>query len=104
MNEDIAAAGLAALGNTTRLKLYKLLIKAGDQGLNVSEIKSLIKVPSSTLAHHLTTLTQSGLIEQKRQGRTIVSSANFPMMNELLAYLADECCTGFCLTLEEEAA
>ncbi|MDP7547874.1 MAG: metalloregulator ArsR/SmtB family transcription factor [Alphaproteobacteria bacterium] len=104
MNEDIAAVGLAALGNKTRLRLYKLLIKAGDQGLNVSEIKSLIKVPSSTLAHHLATLTQSGLIKQERQGRAVISSANFPMMHGLLAYLADECCTGFCLTHEDEAA
>ena len=104
MNEDIAADGLAALGNKTRLKLYKLLVKAGDEGLSVGEIKSMIKVPSSTLAHHLATLTQSGLILQQRQGRAIISSANFPMMHALLGYLSDECCTGFTLSFEEDAA
>jgi ArsR family transcriptional regulator, arsenate/arsenite/antimonite-responsive transcriptional repressor len=104
MDEGIAADGLAALGNKTRLRLYKLLVKAGDKGLNVNEIKSMVKVPSSTLAHHLTTLTQSGLIKQERQGRAVISSVNFPMMHGLLAYLTDECCVGFCLTREDEAA
>ena len=104
MNEDIAAEGLAALGNKTRLRLFKLLIKAGNEGLNVSEIKSFIMIPSSTLAHHLATLTRSGLVEQERQGKAVVSSANFPMMHGLLAFLTDECCTGFARTREDEAA
>ena len=55
MQEEQAANGLAALGNRTRLRLYKLLVKAGAVGLNVGDIQSRIKIPASTLAHHLTT-------------------------------------------------
>jgi len=104
ITEDMAANGLAALGNKTRLRLYKLLVKAGDEGLSVGEIKSRLKIPPSTLAHHLATLTQSELITQERQGRAIMSVVNFPMMHGVLAYLTDECCSGFILTSSDEAA
>ena len=104
ITEDTVANGLAALGNKTRLRLFKLLVKAGDEGLSVGEIKSRLKVPPSTLAHHLATLTQSGLITQQRHGRAIISAVNYPVMHGVLTYLTDECCSGFKLTSSEEAA
>ena len=104
VDEGRMADGLAALGNRTRLRLYKVLVRAGEQGLSVNDIKSRINVPSSTLAHHLATLTQAQLIRQVRHGRMVVSTANYPMMHELLDYLTSECCTGFCLTRDDEAA
>ncbi len=104
MNEELAADVLAALGNKTRLRLFKLLVKAGDDGLNVGEIRDLINVPGSTLQHHLATLSQSGLILQQRQGRTVMSSADYSMMRELLELLTEECCTGFTLAREDKAA
>ncbi len=94
MNEDRAAGALAALGNRTRLRLYRLLVRAGDGGLNVGDIQSRVQVPASTLAHHLASLTRAGLIVQDRQGREIVSRVNYGMMHDLLGFLSEHCCAG----------
>ena len=89
-----AAAGLAALGNVTRLRLFRLLVQAGHDGLNVSDLQRLLTQPASTLAHHLAKLTQSGLVTQQRQGREVICSANYARMNDLLAFLTYQCCDG----------
>ena len=60
MQDHQAADNLAALGNLTRLRLYRLLVRAGEPGLNVGELRSLLDVPASTLAHHLTSLVRAG--------------------------------------------
>ena len=60
MQDHQAADSLAALGNLTRLRLYRLLVRAGEPGLNVGELRSLLDVPASTLAHHLTSLVVPG--------------------------------------------
>ncbi len=100
-NEEMAARRLAALGNRTRLRLFKALVVAGRDGLNVGELQSRLGVPPSTLAHHLSTLVQAGLIVQDRQGREVVSTADYTAMNDVVAYLTDQCCVGFA-DLDEE--
>ena len=95
MREDQAANGLSALGNRTRLRLFRLLVKAGDAGLNVGDIQARIEVPASTLAHHLATLARSGLVIQERRGREIVSLVDYAAMRGLIGYLTEECCLGF---------
>jgi ArsR family transcriptional regulator, arsenate/arsenite/antimonite-responsive transcriptional repressor len=92
--EDLAARRLASLGNRTRLRLYKLLVKAGPVGLNVGDLQGRLGVPPSTLAHHLSTLAQAGLIIQNRRGREVTSTANYGVMTGLVTYLADQCCVG----------
>jgi DNA-binding transcriptional ArsR family regulator len=94
MNEEQAANGLAALGNRTRLRLYRLLVKAGQQGLNVGEIQEHLQIPASTLAHHVATLARAGLVTQERHGREVISCVNFESMDDLIAYLTEECCGG----------
>jgi ArsR family transcriptional regulator, arsenate/arsenite/antimonite-responsive transcriptional repressor len=94
MHEDQAANGLSALGNRTRLRLFRLLVKAGDAGLNVGDIQARIDVPASTLAHHLTALARSGLVIQERRGRETLSRVDYARMRDLTNYLTDECCTG----------
>lgn len=94
MREEQAANGLAALGNRTRLRLYKLLIKAGDGGLNVGDLHGHLEVPASTLTHHLTALVRAGLVVQERRGREVISRANYDVMEGLVAYLTEECCVG----------
>jgi ArsR family transcriptional regulator, arsenate/arsenite/antimonite-responsive transcriptional repressor len=89
-----AAAELAALGNVTRLRLFRLLVQAGHEGLNVSDLQRLLEQPASILAHHLTKLTQSGLVTQQRQGREVICCADYARMNNLLAFLTDQCCDG----------
>ncbi len=94
MQEREIADRLAALGNTTRLRLYRLLVRAGEGGLNVGELQRHLDVPASTLAHHLTTLVRGGLVTQERHGRETVSFANYVVMHELVDFLTAECCAG----------
>lgn len=98
MDEDQAAERLAALGNRTRLRLYRLLVRAGEDGLNVGELQRLLDVPASTLAHHLGALARAGLVLQERRGREVVSRADYATMNALVGYLTDQCCQGVRLT------
>ncbi len=104
MHEDQAANGLSALGNRTRLRLFRLLVKAGEAGLNVGDIQVLVEVPASTLAHHLTTLARSGLVIQERRGREVISRADYGTMRALMGYLTEECCTGVRITHDADAA
>jgi len=104
ISERQAAENLAALGNTTRLRLFRLLVQAGHDGLNVSDLQRLLEQPASTLAHHLAKLTQAGLVRQQRKGREVICTADFERMNGLLAYLTDQCCCGVALQSTDSAA
>lgn len=102
--EALAAQRLAALGNRTRLRLFRLLVQAGRDGLNVGELQRHLDVPASTLAHHLAILTRADLIVQTRHGREVISSANYDAMNALIAYMSDQCCVGVALDSTSDAA
>ncbi len=104
LNEQTAAGALAALGNRTRLRLFRLLVKAGHDGLNIGEIQARLNVPASTLAHHIAGLTQAGLIEQQRRGRETRCRAGYGRMQDLLDYLSDECCAGLADMTDDAAA
>jgi len=68
MTDERAADCFAALGNRTRLRLLRLLVRAGVEGLNVGDAQRLLKLPGSTLAHHLAALVQAGLVTQESAG------------------------------------
>lgn len=91
-----AAACLEALGQPTRLDVFRLLVKAGEPGLSFGEIQERTGVPASTLSHHLATLARCGLITQTKQGRQNYSVAEFTTMHALLDFLTAECCTLTC--------
>ncbi|MGJ8624136.1 MAG: ArsR/SmtB family transcription factor [Yoonia sp.] len=90
--EEQAALMLSALGHAHRLRIYRLLVRAGPAGLPVGDIQRHVGIPASTLSHHIAALKEAHLISQHRAGRTIFSCANFDLMDGLLAYLTDECC------------
>ncbi len=94
LTEIKAAKGLAALGNITRLRLCKLLIKAGEYGLNIGQIQAHLTVPASTLAHHIAALLKAGLLTQSKQGREVVCRADYGALRGLSSYLLVECCAG----------
>jgi len=94
MDTDTAAQRLAALGNTTRLSLFRLLVRAGTEGMNIGDIQHHLGVPASTLAHHLRALAEAGVVEQQKRGREVITSANYEAMNGLVAYLTEQCCDG----------
>jgi len=93
MKIDDAAARLEALGNPTRLRIYRTLVRAGDLGLAVGKLQSRLSVPASTLSHHLKSLIIVGLISQERDATTLICRANYPLMRGLVDFLVAECCT-----------
>lgn len=92
MKLEKAASQLEALGNPTRLQLYRTLVRAGEEGLPVGRIQEKLNIPASTLSHHLKRLLDTGLVSQKRQATTLICRARYPAMQSLIGYLADECC------------
>ena len=92
MKLEQAAKQLEALGNPTRLEVYRTLVRAGDAGLPVGRLQERIGIAASTLSHHLHRLILTGLVSQERQATTLICRANYPAMDRLLGYLTDECC------------
>ena len=91
---DTAARSLESLGNPLRLSIYRMLVRAGPEGLPVGQIQAQLGVPGSTLSHHIAQLVQHGMIEQHRVGRSLRCVPNFERMNALIAFLTEECCQG----------
>jgi ArsR family transcriptional regulator, arsenate/arsenite/antimonite-responsive transcriptional repressor len=104
MKHEKAAKQLEALGNPTRLHVYRTLVRAGHEGLSVGKLQDRLKVPGSTLSHHLHRLVLTGLVTQERQATTLICRAHYPAMNALLGYLADECCADMKCAAEAEKA
>lgn len=92
MKQQTVANQLEAMGNPTRLAIYQQLVKAGDEGIKVGEIREIIDIPASTLSHHLTKLINSGLVNQSREGRALICRAEVEVMDALVMYLANNCC------------
>src|SRR5438046_7784494 len=91
MKLDDAAAHLEALGNPTRLKIYRTLIRAGGAGLAVGRLQDKLKIAPSTLSHHIKALVAVGLVSQIREATTLVCHANSEVMQTLGDFLAAEC-------------
>jgi ArsR family transcriptional regulator len=92
MKLDDAAASLEALGNPTRLKIYRALVRAGEEGLPVGRLQEKLDVAASTLSHHVKALVGVGLVTQTREGTTLVCHTNYGLMRGLMEFLAAECC------------
>lgn len=83
---------LESLAQETRLKAFKVLVKAGLDGLAAGEVGKKIGVAQNTMSFHLTHLENSGLIQSKKQGRYIIYSADFKVVEKLIKYLVESCC------------
>jgi DNA-binding transcriptional ArsR family regulator len=92
MKIDDAAARLEALGNPTRLKIYRALVRAGRLGMPVGRLQEKLRIPASTLSHHVKTLVSVGLISQVRDGTTLLCHAEYDVMRGLVDFLVAECC------------
>ncbi len=98
------ARALAALGHDVRLAIFRLLVKAGDDGLRVGDIGQHLGLAPSTLAHHLSTLVDAGLVVQEKRGREVYNKADYAAMHRVLGFLTAECCTGVTINAEEGTA
>jgi len=94
MNEEELVNCLAQLGNITRLRIFRLLVKAGEKGLSVGQIQEELKVPGSTLSHHITKLSTLNLVRQEREGRVLHCTANYELLDLVIKELKDQCCIG----------
>ncbi len=92
MKIDDAAARLEALGNRTRLQIYRALVRAGHAGMPVGRLQDKLKIPASTLSHHIKTLVAVGLVSQVRESTTLICHANYDAMRGLVQFLVAECC------------
>ena len=92
MEKKCAIAALGALAQETRLDLFRLLVTEGPAGLPAGVIADRVGVLPASLTFHLQQLVRAGLITQRRLGRQQIYSAEYGAMNELLAYLTENCC------------
>lgn len=90
----MALEALSALAHETRLDVFRSLVQAGPAGLPAGEIAEYHDVLQNTMSSHLGILNRAGLIAKTRSGRTILYSANYGAMKELLLYLLEDCCRG----------
>lgn len=105
MTPSNAVAALAALAQETRLSVFRLLVQAGPSGMAAGEISTRLELPANTLSFHLKTLTQAGLLESRQEGRFIYYAAAYAQMDDLIAFLTDNCCNGgACLPKTEQVA
>jgi len=88
-----------ALGQKDRLEIFRLLVRAGPQGNCVEEIKRRVKMPGSTLSHHLDALTRCGLLTAKRSGRFIYYSIDWAKTAKLIRFMTEDCCADLHKTL-----
>ena len=94
MSSPHALSALAALGQPTRLDIFRLLMRQGPGGMLAGTIAETIGCPHNTLSSHLSILARAGLIRGTREGRTIVYRADAEAMRALLAFLVTDCCEG----------
>jgi len=94
MKSDQAILALASLAQEHRLALFRLLVQAGPDGMAAGALAEALGVPNSSLSFHLTHLTRAGLIHQRREGRSLIYTADFDAMNRLVGFLTENCCGG----------
>jgi ArsR family transcriptional regulator, arsenate/arsenite/antimonite-responsive transcriptional repressor len=87
-----AAEAFAALGSEVRLAILRALVRAGAGGLPVGALQQRLAIAASTLSHHLRAMIQAGVLEQTRDGRTLICRARYDRIEGLAGFLISECC------------
>ncbi|RWA75656.1 MAG: transcriptional regulator [Mesorhizobium sp.] len=94
MDKTTALLALAALGQDTRLEAFRLLVRAGAEGIPAGEIASQLGAVQNTMSAHLKVLDRAGLVRAERDGRVIRYLVDMDAFRDLLAYLMEDCCRG----------
>ena len=92
MNEAVEALG--ALGQESRLRVFRLLNRAGLEGMPAGEIAEQLGVPPNTMSSHLAVLSRAGLVSSRKQGRSVIYAVDLKGTRKLLAFLVEDCCQG----------
>ena len=94
MKKHDALAALAALSQDNRLDVFRLLVEAGRDGMPAGSVAEALEIAPNTLTFHFDRLRDAGLVTVRRDGRSMIYSARYETMNELIAYLTENCCRG----------
>lgn len=92
LDYDTAATLLSQLGNVTRLKIVRELVRAGHSGMPVGDIQRALGIPNSTLSHHLSHLRSAGLVSQQREGTVLRCLVDYSKIDGIVAFLTEKCC------------
>jgi DNA-binding transcriptional ArsR family regulator len=91
-----------ALSQETRLRAFRLLVRAGEHGLPAGEVSEQLGTPHNTLSFHLNHLSNAGIIHSRREGRSIIYSANYGLMHDLISFMVKDCCSDDFATIHED--
>jgi len=94
MEPQSAVSALSALGHPGRLEVFRLLVRAGPEGMAAGDIARSIGSLTNTLSNNLHVLAVAGLVSSRRDGRSIIYAAGYDQMRDLLAFLMEDCCAG----------
>jgi ArsR family transcriptional regulator, arsenate/arsenite/antimonite-responsive transcriptional repressor len=94
MKSDMAVDTLSALAHESRLSVFRLLVKAGPDGIAAGDIARKLAIQPNTMSAQLLVLSNAGLIHAKRDGRSMIYTADFAHMTSLLRFLTEDCCSG----------
>jgi DNA-binding transcriptional ArsR family regulator len=94
MESELAIKRLSAIAQEARLEVFRLLVKAGPEGMAAGDIARKLDVPANTLSAQLLVLSNAGLVRARRDGRSIIYAMNFDAVGELLVFLMEDCCGG----------
>lgn len=94
METKTAVTALAALAQDSRLAIFRLLVQAGPSGLSAGKIGEVLGIPPSSLSFHLKELAHADLVSSRQESRYVIYAANFQAMDELIAFLTENCCGG----------
>ncbi len=91
---DIQKALIAfdAFSQETRLRVFRLLVEQGHDGLPAGQISEKMEMPHNTLSFHLNHMSNANLLVSRREGRSIIYSANFDMFTDLIRFMIEDCC------------
>ena len=87
-----AVSALSALAQESRLDIFRLLVREGQAGMAAGELSDYFSMPPATMSFHLKELSNAGLIASRRESRSIIYSANYAHMQQLIAFLLENCC------------
>lgn len=100
MENRTVVTALAALAQESRLNIFRLLVQIGPEGMPAGKIAEHLSIPASSLSFHLKELAYAGLISSQQKSRSIIYSANYAAMNDLISFLTENCCKGAsCLSI-----
>ena len=94
MELDEAVTALAALAQPARLKIFRYLVREGKSGVCAGDLAEEFTLPKPTLSFHLKELVHAGLIDSRREGRSIIYQLRVDGMSELMRFLSEDCCLG----------